>query len=206
MTQVEVDKFGWGLLNNFKNKFMINETIGRHKEEFENSMGHFKEELGKLRTGRASVSLVEDLLVDYYGAKSPLKQIASINIPEARTIAITPWSIDVLVDIEKAIRESQLNLNPINDGQMIRINIPALNEERRKELVKILNQKAEEARVAIRRVRETVWEEIQNLEKAGKIGEDDKFSGKDKLQKVVDEYNVKIEEIRKKKEEEIMTV
>ncbi len=185
---------------------MVNETISKYKDDFEKTAGHFKEELGKLRTGRASVSLVEDLMVDYYGAKSPLKQVASITVPEARTIAITPWSRDVLVDIEKAIRESQLNLNPINDGQMVRINIPALNEERRKDLVKMLNQKAEEARVSVRRVRETIWEEIQNLEKTGMIGEDDKFSGKDKLQKVVDEYNAKIEEIRKKKEEEIMTI
>ncbi|KKP79557.1 MAG: ribosome recycling factor [Candidatus Moranbacteria bacterium RIFOXYA12_FULL_35_19] len=185
---------------------MVNETIDKKKEDFEKAISYFKDELGKLRTGRASVSLVEDLLVDYYGAKSPMKQIASITVPEARTIAIAPWSRDVLVDIEKAIRESQLNLNPINDGQVIRINLPALNEERRKEIVKMLNQKSEEARVSVRRIREEIWEEIQNLEKAGTIGEDDKFSGKDKLQKVVDEYNTKIEEIRKKKEEEIMKV
>ncbi|HRY82932.1 MAG TPA: ribosome recycling factor [Candidatus Moranbacteria bacterium] len=185
---------------------MVNETINKKKEDFEKAISYFKDELGKLRTGRASVSLVEDLLVDYYGAKSPLKQVASITVPEARTIAITPWSRDVLVDIEKAIRESQLNLNPVNDGQVVRINIPALNEERRKELVKMLNQRAEEARVSVRRVREEIWEEIQEAEKAGKIGEDDKFSGKEKLQKIVDEYNAKIEEIRKKKEEEIMTI
>lgn len=185
---------------------MINELINGKKEQFEKAMEFFREELGKLRTGRASVSLVDNLPVDYYGSKSPLKQIASITVPEARTIAITPWSRDVLVNIEKAVRESQLNLNPINDGQIIRINIPPLNEERRKELVKILNQKAEETRVTVRRTREEIWEEIQNLEKAGTIGEDDKFSGKDKLQKVIDEYNSKIEEIRKKKEEEIMTV
>lgn len=185
---------------------MINEVINKYRDDFEKAISYFKDELGKLRTGRASLSLVEDLLVDYYGAKSPLKQIASITVPEARTIAIAPWSRDVLVDIEKAIRESQLNLNPINDGQIIRINLPALNEERRKEIVKMLNQKSEEARVSVRRIREEIWEEIQNLEKTGTIGEDDKFSGKDKLQKVVDEYNTKIEEIRKKKEEEIMTV
>jgi len=185
---------------------MINEVINKYRDDFEKAISYFKDELGKLRTGRASLSLVEDLLVDYYGAKSPLKQIASITVSEARTIAIAPWSRDVLVDIEKAIRESQLNLNPINDGQIIRINLPALNEERRKEIVKMLNQKSEEARVSVRRIREEIWEEIQNLEKTGTIGEDDKFSGKDKLQKVVDEYNTKIEEIRKKKEEEIMTV
>jgi ribosome recycling factor len=185
---------------------MISGIIDEYRGEFEKAIEFFKEELGKLRTGRANVSLVEGISVEYYGSKSPLKQIASITIPESRTIAITPWSRDSLVSIEKAIRESQLNLNPINDGKMIRINIPALNEERRKELVKILNQKSESARVVVRKAREEAWEKIQDAEKSGEISEDDKFSGKEKLQKVVDEYNLKIEETRKKKEEEIMTI
>lgn len=185
---------------------MYKEAIEKKKPEFEKSIEHFKEELNQLRTGRASSALVEGLLVDYYGVKSPLKQVASVSIPEPRTIVISPWDKGNLVNIEAAIRESQLNLNPMNDGQVIRVNIPALNEERRKELVKILNQKAEDGKIAIRRIREEIWDEIQELEKSGKIGEDDKFIGKDKLQEVVDEYNEKIEEIRKKKEEEIMTV
>lgn len=185
---------------------MVKGLIDKNKEEFEMAVEYFKEELNKLRTGRASAVLVENLLVDYYGAKSPLKQVASITIPEARTIMISPWDKDNLVSIEKAVRESQLNLNPINDGQVIRVNIPPLSEERRKELVKLLNQKAEETRVSVRKCREEVWNQIQELEQAGKIGEDDKFSGKEKLQKVVDEYNAKIEEIRDKKEQEIMTV
>lgn len=185
---------------------MIDEMIRNNQPQMEKALEFFQEELGKLRTGRASAALVENISVDYYGAKSPLKQIASITVPEARTIAITPWDRDSLVNIEKAIRDSQLNLNPMNDGQLIRINIPELNEERRKELVKLLNQNAENARIAVRKVRESVWEEIQENEKSGKISEDDKFSGKDKLQKLVDEYNAKIEEIREKKEKEIMTV
>lgn len=185
---------------------MINQIIKKHEEDFAKAVEFFKEELGKLRTGRANVSLVDQISVEYYGSKSPLKQIASITIPEPRTIAITPWSRDSLVNIEKAIRESQLNLNPVNDGIMIRINIPSLNEERRKELVKILNQKAEGARVVVRKAREEVWEEIQEAEKSGGISEDDKFSGKEKLQKIVDEYNARIEEIRSKKELEIMTI
>jgi len=185
---------------------MYKELIEEKKSDFEKSIEHFKEELNQLRTGRASSALVDDLQVDYYGSKSPLKQVASVTIPEPRTIMISPWDKSQLVMIEKAIRESQLNLNPNNDGQVIRINIPALNEERRKELVKILNQKAEEARISVRKHREELWEEIQNLEKEGAIGEDDKFAGKDKLQAVVDEYNKKIEDIRQKKEEEILTV
>ena len=185
---------------------MIDEIIKNKNEDFEKAVEFFKSELGKLRTGRANVSLVEDLTVDYYGSKSPLKQIASITVPEARTITITPWSPDSLVNIEKAIADAQLNLNPKNDGKSLIINIPPLNEERRTELVKVLNQKAENARVAVRKAREEIWEEIQEKQKKGEISEDDKFSGKDKLQKTVDEYNSKIEEIRKKKEEEIMTI
>lgn len=185
---------------------MYKKAIDDKKPEFEKAIEHFHDELAQLRTGRASVGLVDSLLVEYYGSKTPLKQIASITTPEARTIAIAPWSKDALVHIEKAIRESQLNLNPNNDGQVIRINIPALTEERRKDLVKLLNQKTEEAKISIRKVREDVWNEIQQLEKAGTIGEDDKFAGKDELQKVVDAYNKTIEEIREKKEKEMMTV
>ncbi|MFA6973748.1 MAG: ribosome recycling factor [Parcubacteria group bacterium] len=185
---------------------MYQELIDNKKPEFEKSIEYFKEELNQLRTGRATTSLVDNLMVDYYGAKSPLKQVASITIPEPRTIMISPWDKSQLAAIEKAIRESQLNLNPNNDGQVVRVNLPALTEERRKELVKVLNQKAEEGRIAIRKQREEIWEEIQNMEKTGTIGEDDKFTGKDKLQEVVDTYNAKIEDVRKKKEEEILTV
>lgn len=187
-------------------KNMYNEIINEKRQEFEKSIEYFKEELNQLRTGRASAALVDNLIIDYYGAKSPLKQIAGITIPEARTVMISPWDKGALVNIESAIRESQLNLNPNNDGQVIRINIPALTEDRRKELVKVLNQKSEDARISIRKHREEVWEEIQEAEKAGTIGEDDKFAGKDKLQAVVDEYNRKIEEIREGKEKEILTV
>ncbi len=185
---------------------MISELVNKNKGSFEKSLERFKEELVQIRTGRASSALVENLAVEYYGSKSPIKQIASITVPEPRTIMISPWDKDNLVNIEKAIRESQLNLNPMNDGLAVRINIPALTEDRRKELVKMLNQKAEESRVSIRKVREDIWSGIQEMERSGKIGEDDKFQGKDKLQKIVDEYNKKIEEIRESKEKEIMTV
>ncbi|MFA7209086.1 MAG: ribosome recycling factor [Parcubacteria group bacterium] len=185
---------------------MYKEIIDKKQPELEKSIEHFKEELGQLRTGRASVTMVDGLMVDYYGAKSPLKQVASISVPEPRTIMISPWDKGSLAGIEKSIRESQLNLNPNNDGQVIRINIPALTEERRKDLVKVLNQKAEDARIAIRKQREDAWDEIQKMEKEGLMGEDDKFAGKDKLQEAIDEYNKKVEEIRVKKEEEIMTV
>lgn len=185
---------------------MYQELIEKSAVKFEKAVDHFGEELNQLRTSRASAALVDNLMVDYYGAKASIKQVASVTVPEARLIVISPWNKDDLVSVEKAIRESQLNLNPNNDGQVIRINIPPLTEERRKELVKVLNQKTEEARVAIRKIREEVWDGIQELEKQGKIGEDDKFLSKDKLQKVVEEYNGRIEGIREKKEKEIMTV
>ncbi|HAI73898.1 MAG TPA: ribosome recycling factor [Candidatus Moranbacteria bacterium] len=181
---------------------MHKEIIEKSKANFEKTVSYFKEALGKIRTGRASTAIVDNLMVDYYGAKSPLKQVASISVPEPRMIVISPWDKDNLVAIEKAIKESDLNFNPSNDGQIIRINIPALTEERRKEFVKLLNNEAEGARVSIRKCREDIWDEIQALT----IGEDDKFQGKEKLQKVVDEYNSIIEEIRKKKEAEIMQV
>lgn len=172
----------------------------------EKSVEHFKEELNQLRTGRASTALVENLLVDYYGSKSPLKQIASLSTPEPRLILISPWDKNNLANIEKAIKESQLNLQPNNDGQVVRINIPQLTEERRKDLIKVLNQKAEEAKIAVRKIREEAWEEIQELEKSRKISEDDKFSGKESLQAVIDEYNEKIQALRDVKEKDIMTI
>ncbi len=182
------------------------DIINSKQADFEKSVNHFKEELNQLRTGRASAALVENIPVDYYGARSPLKQVASITVPEPKIIVISPWDKSQLAGIEKGIRESQLNLNPVNDGQIIRVVIPALTEERRKELVKILNKKSEEARIAVRQCREEIWEEIQEAEKESLISEDDKFSGKNKLQNIVDEYNRKIEEIRGKKEEEILKV
>ena len=181
---------------------MYREVIEKSKSNFEKTIAHFKESLGKVRTGRATTGLVDSLMVDYYGSRSPLKQIASISVPEPRTILIAPWDKSTLALIEKAIRESDLGLNPMNDGQSIRINVPALTEERRREFVKILNLEAENARVSVRKLREDVWDEIQKMN----IGEDDKFQGKEKLQKVVDEYNAIIEDIRKKKEAEIMQV
>jgi ribosome recycling factor len=185
---------------------MLEKIISESKPKMEKAAERFREEIGKLRTGRASSAIVENLIVDYYGSKSPLKQIASINVPEPRLIVIAPWSKDNLVDIEKAINEAGLGLNPTNDGQVVRIATPPLNEERRTELVKVLGKFAEDARVLVRQGREEAWDEIQELVKSGELAEDDKFKGKEKLQKIVDEYNKKIEEIREKKEKEIMEI
>jgi len=170
------------------------------------SIERFKEEISKIRTGRANPLLVENIMVDYFGSKAPLKQIASISVPEPRLIVISPWNKDNLVDIEKAINDSKIGLNPTNDGQVIRLAVPALNEERRKEIVKMLNKKAEEAKVAIRSAREEVWDEIQEKVREGELDEDAKFTGKDRLQELVDEFNSQVESIRARKEKEIMEV
>lgn len=185
---------------------MYKKIVDEKKIEMEGAIEHLNQEMGKIRTGRANPALVENMMVDYYGNKTPLKQVASINAPEARLLVIQPWDKDSLVNIESAIRESDMGFNPNNDGQVIRINIPQLTEERRKELVKALNQRSEDAKIAIRNIREEAWKEIQEAEKEGKMSEDDKFSGKDYLQKIVDEYNKKIEEVREKKDKEIMTI
>ncbi len=185
---------------------MVKELIEDKRASFESAIEHFSVEMAKIRTGRAHPGLVENLSVDYYGTRTPLRQIASISIPEARQILISPWDKGSLVLIEAAIRESDLGLNPGNDGVALRITLPALTEETRKSLVKSLNQRAEEARIAVRNIREEIWKDIQDFEKEGTISEDDKFTGKDELQKVIDEYNQKLEVLRKKKEEEVMTV
>ncbi len=176
------------------------------RKKLDQVVERFQGELKNIRTGRATPALVEDLSVDYYGVPTPIQQVASITASDARSLAITPWSKDQLAAIEKAVRDSNLGFNPVNDGNVIRINLPALTEERRKELARLVGKEAEEARINLRKTREDQWSELQKQEKAGEISEDEKFQLKDKLQKVVDEYNQKIEEISKKKEEEVMKV
>ncbi len=172
----------------------------------ERSLERFKEELGSLRTGRATPALIETVEVECYGSRLPLKQLAAITAPEPRVLIVQPWDTNVVKDIEKAIAASRSGLSLAVAGDLIRINIPPLNEESRKELVKALYQKMEAARIVIRSLREQVWKEIQDKERAGEIREDDKFRGKEELQKLVDEYNKKIEDFGGAKEKEIMTV
>lgn len=185
---------------------MLNDILKNRTGDFEKALEHFVEEAAKLRTGRAHPGLVENVIVDYYGTKTPLKQMASINVPEGRQIVIQPWDKNALSEVEGALRNSELNLNPTNDGTLIRLTLPALTEESRELLVKTLNQKAEASRISIRGIREEIWQELQKETEEGSLSEDDKFRGKDELQKIVDEYNKKIETLRKKKEEEILTI
>ncbi len=185
---------------------MYNEIIKRIKPNLEKVLEKLKQEIAVFRTGQASPLMVENILVDCYNSKMPLKQVAAINVRDARMLIIQPWDNAIIKNIEKAIISSVPGISSAIDGEFIRVNLPAPSEETRKEMVKTLSQKLEEARISVRQIREGVWKEIQNLAQAGKIREDDKFRGKDELQKVVDEFNGKIKEIGDKKEKEIMTV
>ncbi len=182
------------------------DIIDQKQTEFAKIVDHLKSELATLRTGRANASLVENLNVEYYGAPTPLMTIAQITIPEPRQIAIQPYDKNALKDIEKAVQGSNLGINPVNDGNYVRLTIPQMTEERRKDLVKIVSQMAEKSRVAVRNVREEIWKEIQRMEKDGKISEDDMRAGKDELQRVVDKFNDEIKQVAETKEKEVMTI
>lgn len=185
---------------------MYKEIINKIKPNLEKTITYLKEDVATLRTGRATPALVETVMVESYGSKLPLKQLAAINVPDARLIVVQPWDKNILKEIEKAIRQSRSGLAPVVESDFIRINILPLSEEHRKELVKNLSQKLEIAKKSIRSLREQAWKEIQEGERAGLVREDDKFRGKDELQKLVDEYNKKLEEIGEVKEKEIMTI
>ncbi len=175
-------------------------------ERMEGSIEALKKEFGSIRTGRASLALLDGIMVDYYGTPTPVQQLASLSVPESRQIAIQPWEQRVIPEIEKAIMKSDLGLTPSNDGRVIRISIPALTEERRKQLVKVVRKKAEEAKVAIRNIRRDSNEELKKLEKEKHLSEDDVKRSHDEIQKMTDSYIVKIDEVLKHKENEIMEV
>ena len=165
-----------------------------------------KKDFSSIRTGRASLALLDGIAVNYYDTLTPLQQLASLSIPESRQIAIQPWDQKVIPDIEKAILKSDLGLTPTNDGKTIRINIPMLTEERRKQLVKMVKKKAEEAKVAIRNIRRDTNEELKKLEKEKHISEDIVKKSQEDIQKLTDSYIVKVDEVLANKEKEIMEV
>ena len=168
------------------------------------SIDSLKNEFKKVRTGRASLSILDDIRVEYYGTLTPLNQMASLSVPESRLITIQPWDVSVIKDIEKAILKSDLGLTPSNDGKVIRISIPPLTEERRKELVKVIHKKGEEHRVAVRNIRRDSNELLKGLKKDGDISEDDAFRAQDQVQKITDEHIKLIDDVCKEKEKEIL--
>lgn len=176
------------------------------KTRMKKALESLDREFAKLRTGRASTALVEDLQVDYYGSPTPLQQIASISIPDSRTIAIQPWDRNAFSAVEKAIQKSDLGLNPVNDGKIVRINIPSLTEERRKDLVKVAKRYTEEARVAIRNVRRDANEALKKKAKDKGITEDEQHRGQDEVQKLTDSSIAKADAALAAKEKEIMEI
>jgi ribosome recycling factor len=166
----------------------------------------FRKELGKVRTGRASFSLLDGVKVDYYGTPTPLQQVGTLSVPESRLITVTPWDTKMIGPIEKAIQGSGLGLNPSSDGKMVRIPIPPLTEERRRELAKVVRKMGEDARVAVRNVRREAIEKLKDREKKKEISEDVVKRGQERIQKETDAHVKKIDEILKSKEQEILEV
>jgi ribosome recycling factor len=170
------------------------------------SIEALKKKFASVRTGRASLALLDGLTIDYYGTPTPLQQVASLSLPDSRQIAIQPWEQKLIPEIEKAIMKSDLGLTPMNDGKLIRINIPALTEERRKQLVKVVKKEAEDAKVAVRNIRRDVNEDLKKLEKDKHISEDEIKKEHDEVQKITDFFVKKVDELLEHKEKEIMEV
>lgn len=163
-------------------------------------------EIAKVRTGRASLSILDDVRVDYYGNPTPLNQVATLNTPDPRMITIQPWELNLIANIEKAILKADIGLNPTNDGKIIRLPVPALNEERRKELARFIKKHGEDSKVAVRNVRRDANEHLKKLEKEDRVSEDDIKKAQVDVQKLTDDFIKEIDEVVAKKEKEIMTV
>lgn len=185
---------------------MINDVLQETKERMGKSEKAFVKELSKVRTGRASQAVLDGVMVDYYGAQTPLPQMATVSIPESRLITVKPWDVSVINDVEKAILKANLGLTPSNDGKLIRISIPPLTEERRKEIVKAVAKTCEEYKVAVRNIRRDSNEMLKELQKDGDISEDDSFKGQKLVQEATDKYIKKLDDIFAQKEKEILEV
>jgi ribosome recycling factor len=183
---------------------MIDSIYQNPKENMEKAIGALKKDLKRVRTGRASLSLLDGVKVDYYGTMTPLNQLATLAVPESRLITLQPWDASVIKEIEKAILKSDLGLTPTSDGKIVRIAIPPLTEQRRKELVKVVHKICEEHKVSIRNIRRDANEAIKELKKDGKVAEDEAFKSQEKIQKMTDEHIKLVDECYKEKEKEIL--
>ena len=183
----------------------IKKQLAEAKSHMDKAIEHCDQELAKIRAGKAMPSMLDGIMVDYYGTPTALAQVGAINTPDARTLVIQPWEKALLVGIEKAIQDANLGFNPQNDGSIIRINIPSLTEERRKELVKKLKNEAEAGRIIVRNVRKEANERIKKLKSEG-VSEDEMKVGEAEVQKLTDSYIVKIDKLMELKEKDIMTV
>ena len=183
---------------------MIDDIYQETNDSMSKSVEALSRELKRVRTGRASLSILDGIKVDYYGTLTPLNQMATLAVPESRLITIQPWDVSVIKDIEKALLKSDLGLTPANDGKLIRISIPPLTEERRKELVKVVHKMAEDYKVSVRNARRDANELIKSLKKDGDISEDDAFKSQDEVQKITDAHIKSIDECCQEKEKEIL--
>ena len=183
---------------------MIDDIYQETRESMNKSIEALKRELNRVRTGRASLSILDGIKVDYYGTLTPLNQMATLAVPESRLITIQPWDVSVIQDVEKAILKSDLGLTPANDGKILRISIPPLTEERRKELVKMVHKMCEDHKVSVRNARRDSNELLKSLKKDGDISEDEAFKAQDEVQKITDEHIKLIDECFTNKEKEIL--
>jgi len=183
---------------------MIDDIYQETKESMSKTVEALNRELQRIRTGRASLSVLDGIKVDYYGTPTPLNQMATLAVPESRQITIQPWDASVIKDIEKAILKSDLGLTPSNDGKILRISIPPLTEERRKELVKVIHKICEDHKVTVRNIRRDSNELLKSLKKDGDISEDEAFRSQDEVQKITDEHIKRIDERYSEKEKEIL--
>ncbi len=182
----------------------VKDTLNLTKDGMNKSIDFFKGQLAKVRTGRATTSLVDGVKVDYYGTMSPISQTSTVSTPDARTIMIQPFDRTMITEIEKAIRQADLGFNPQNDGTVIRIPVPPLTEERRKEFVKLCKKYGEEAKIAVRNIRRDGLDMLREYEKEKEISEDELKRGEDEVQKITDDFVKKIDELTEKKEKELM--
>lgn len=185
---------------------MINDVLQDTETRMQKSIAALENDLRTVRTGRASPALVEHLAVDYYGTPTPLNQLSTIATPEPTLLVIRPWDANVLAEIERAILKSDLGLTPNNDGQIIRLGIPSLTEERRRELVKLVSKRTEDARVAVRNIRRDGLQDLQDIQKEGLISEDEYYRARDRVQELTNSFIEEIGEISKSKETEIMEI
>lgn len=185
---------------------MIDETLLDAEEKMEKAVSVAKEDLGGVRTGRASPAMFNRITVEYYGSWTPLNQLASVSVPEARMAVVKPYDVSQLASMERAIRDSDLGVNPSNDGQIIRVVFPQLSEERRKEMVKVARSKGEDARVSVRSVRRTAMTELQRIAKDGEAGEDEAARAEKELESATSKYVAQIDELVKNKETELLEV
>jgi ribosome recycling factor len=183
---------------------MIEDIYQETRENMGKSVDDLKREFKKVRTGRASLSILDGIRVNYYGTPTPLNQMATLAVPESRLITIQPWDVSGIKEIEKAILKSDLGLTPSSDGKIIRIAIPPLTEERRKELVRVINKMSEEHKVAVRNIRRDANDMLKDLKKEGDISEDEAFKAQDQVQKITDDHINLVDQITKEKEKEIL--